>query len=635
MDDLEGRSPASEPVEALLRHVTFFRNLDRVDIARLVGALEHVDISANTVIFAEDAEADALYLLATGQVTVSVKTEAGEQSIAALKAPACFGELGLLLGRRTGSVRAISDVHVWKLPRDRFERLARERAGIALSVAAALAELLDQRSRERVGAPIMMEPRLPLVIDLPRRGHPVGWRLAALVGSLAIPVALWRLPPPEDMSLQGWHLSLVLLGAAVAWLLEPVPDFVVALAMVTAWGLLRLAPLSLAFAAFASSSYLVALVALALAAAMARSGLLFRIALFLLRTFPATYGAQVLALLVGGVCVTPLMPLAIARVATIAPLTQELSQNLGFPLRSRGSAGLSFAGILGYGAFSSIFMTGLAMNFFVLELLPASDHASVDWLKWVIYAAPAGLVMLLGTILLLLVLFRPERGIRESGERLEMQGRILGPLSKHELAVIVGLTVLLLGLLLRPLLGVDDAWIALSALVLILVGGGLDREGFRGGVEWGFLILFGVLLGTGGVLRAAGVDQWIGRALIPLARIVGHPSLLIVVLAAGVVACRLVLPWIPATLLLSLTLVPQATRLGLPAWVVGFVILLAANTWLHPRQSDFYRLTWEATRGEMFSHRDGFVVGVALTIITLVAIAVSVPYWRAIGLLTL
>ncbi len=634
MDELEGRSPSPEPVEALLRHVPFFRNLDRVDIARLVGALEHVHLPANTLIFAENTEADALYLLDSGRVAVSVKTEVGEQSIAVLEAPTCFGELGLLLGRRTGSVRALSDVQAWKLPRQRFERLAREQAGIGLSVAGALAELLDQRSREHVGAPITLEPRLPPVMDLPRHIYGGGWRLAALAGSLGIPLALWGLPPPDGLSLQGWHVSLVLLGAAVAWLLEPVPDFVIALAMVTAWGLLGLAPLSLAFAAFTSSSYLVALAALGLAAAMTRSGLLFRIALFLLRTFPATYGAQVLALLVGGVCVTPLMPLAIARVATIAPLVQELSQNLGFPARSRGSAGLSFAGMLGYGAFSSIFMTGLAMNFFVLELLPASDRAKVDWLKWVIYAAPAGLVILLGTVLLLLVLFRPERGIRESGERLQMQGRILGPLSKIEIAVIVGLTVLLAGLLLRPLLGFDDAWIALSALVLIMVGGGLDREGFRGSIEWGFLVLFGVLLGTGGVLRAAGVDQWIGRALIPLARIVAHPGLLIVVLAAGVVACRLVLPWIPATLLLSLTLVPQATRLGLPPWVVGFVILLSANTWLHPRQSDFYRLTWETTRGEMFSHRDGFVVGVTLTVVTLVAIGVSVPYWRAMGLLT-
>ncbi len=634
MDDLKGRAPSSEPVEALLRHVPFFRNLDRVDVARLVGALEHVDISAGSVIFAEDTEADALYLLASGQISVSVQTEAGEQSIAVLEAPACFGEMGLLLGRRTGTVRAVSDVQAWKLPRQRFERLARERAAIGLRVAAALAELLDQRSREHVGAPITLEPRLPLVMDLPRRAHPVGWRLAALAGSLGIPVALWGLPPPDGLSLQGWHVSLVLLGAAVAWLLEPVPDFVVALAMVTAWGLLGLAPLSRAFAAFASSSYLIALAALGLAAAMARSGLLFRIALFLLRMFPATYGAQVLALLVGGACVTPLMPLAIARVAAIAPLVQELSQNLGFPPRSRGSAGLSFAGMLGYGAFSSIFMTGLAMNFFVLELLPAPDRAKVDWLQWVIYAAPAGVVILLGTILLLLVLFRPARGIRESRERLKVQRRILGPLSKAEIAAIGGMTVLLVGLLLRPLLRVDDAWVALSALVLVMVGGGLDRESFRSSIEWGFLILFGVLLGTGGVLRGAGVDQWIGHTLVPLARIVGHHSLFAVIFAAGVVACRVVLPKIPATLLLSLTLVPQATHLGLPPWVVGFVILLSANTWLHPRQSDFYQLTWETTRGEMFSHRDGFIVGVALTVITLVAIAASVPYWRAIGLLT-
>ena len=92
------------------------------------------------------------------------------------------------------------------------------------------------------------------------------------------------------------------------------------------------------------------------------------------------------------------------------------------------------------------------------------------------------------------------------------------------------------------------------------------------------------------------------------------------------------LPWIPATLLLSLALVPAAPRLGVSPWVVGFVVLMAANTWRHPRQSDYYRIARGLTRGEMFTERHGLVIGLGLTVSTLIGLALSVPYWQALGL---
>jgi len=44
---------SSEPIEALLLRVPFFQTLDRVDLARLAGALEEVRLPAGTQIFSE------------------------------------------------------------------------------------------------------------------------------------------------------------------------------------------------------------------------------------------------------------------------------------------------------------------------------------------------------------------------------------------------------------------------------------------------------------------------------------------------------------------------------------------------------------------------------------------------------
>jgi len=626
-------APSADELERLLRGVSFFRSLDRVDIARLIGALTELEVPAATVLFSEGAEADGLYLLESGSVEVTLQTNSGPQRLAQLDAPAHFGELGLFIARRSADVRTLTGVRLWKLSRDRFEQLVRDKPTVGLTAATSAIELLRRSQRELVGAPAATPAEPPMIIEVPPRRPPLAWRLTGFAVAVGVPLILWPLPAPGGLSVQGWHVSLVVLGAALGWLFEPLPDFLIALLMAAAWGIAGLAPLSLIFAGFATPSWIVALGALALAITMARSGLLLRTALFLLRTFPATHVGQTFALLVGGIVITPLVPLALARVAAVAPLTQELCETLGYPPRSRARAALAFGGLIGYGMFSSIFLTGLVMNFFVVDLLPPPEQVRFGWLTWLASAAPAGAVLLIGGAVVLLALFRPDAAPKATPQILRRQERALGSLSARERVTIAAIAVLLVGLLLQPFLHIDTAWLAIGALGIAIAGNALDREGFRGAIDWGFLTFFGILLGAGGVLHQAGVDGWIAESLVPLARAVGDRGALIVLLAALVVACRLVLPWIPATLLLSLALVPAAARLGLSPWVVGFVVLMAANTWLHPNQSDFYRLMRGATHDEMFTKRHGLVAGVAMTVVTLIAIAASVPYWRAIGLL--
>src|SRR6266542_2618126 len=202
--------------ESLLRRVDFFQDLDRVDIARLIGAMEDVRFASGATILREGERADSLYLLGDGEVEAIVRTSDGERSVATIGAPGIFGELGLLLPERASTVIA-----------------------------------------------------------------------------LAVPAALWSVGPPPGLAANGWHIALVILGGAIAWVLEPIPEFAVALAMAVAWGVAGLAPLGVVFGGFASSSWFLGVSSLGLAASMASSGLLFRIALVLLRTFPPTHRGQV------------------------------------------------------------------------------------------------------------------------------------------------------------------------------------------------------------------------------------------------------------------------------------------------------------------------------------------------------
>lgn len=545
---------------------------------------------------------------------------------------AFFGELGLLLTRRTATARAASDAHLWRLPRESFEGVVRDRPEIGLAVATAVADRLEQRQRGLIGAP---EPEIearPLTVE--RRAERPGRRRRTLGFALAflVPLALWALPPPGGLDERGWHVIVVLIGAVIAWLLEPVPDFVVAIALAAAWGITGAAPLGSVFGGFATSTWVLALGALSLAAAMAHSGLLYRAGLFLLRAFPSTYAGQMIGLVLGGLMLTPFVPQSVARVAAIGPVTAELRVALGQPARSAGAAGLAFAGLVGHWYFANLFLTGFATNFFVFELIPEAERSAFGWWGWLAASAVALAVSAAAATLALLWLFRPEPAARPSPEVLHRQLRVIAGLSSAERVAAIAVAVLVLGLLLEPVLGIDPAWIATASLA-IAVAGVLGRDAFRASVDWAFLIFLGILLGSGPVLQGAGVDRWLGELLGPVAAAAGHPAVVVLGLAAAVVLLRIVLPSRPTMLLMALVAMPAAPALGISPWVAGVVVLLAANTWILPYQGLEYLVLRDATRGESFSDEQGMRIGAVLLAIRFIAIAASVPYWMAIGLI--
>ena len=608
----------------------FFRGIDRVDLARLLGALEEVRATSGEVIAAEGSEADALYLIESGRVAITVASPDGEVYLRDVVGPAHFGELGLLLARRTASSRAITEVQLWRLPRARFEALVRDRPQIGLAVAAALADSVDRRSREYVGAPAPERPEVST--SEPRRTGRAYLRIGGALASIALPVLLWDLTPPSGLEQPGLRVMVLLLGAAIAWLAEPVPDFAVALALAAALSATGLVALPVAFSGFSSSSWLLTLGGLAVAAAMARTGLLFRIALGLLRLFPATATGQMFALLLGGVAVTPLVPQSVARVAAILPVAGEIGQSLGYAPRSNGSARLAFAGLVGYWYFSSIFLTGLATNFFLLQLLTPADRSRFSWTGWLGAAAPAGLICLAGATAALILLFRPEPTSARLQDAAARQQRVLGPLTGGEKLALLGAGLLIAGLIAQPVLNLDPALLALAALVVLMTGA-LDRERFRTSIDWGFLMFFGAILGSAGAMQATHVDRWIAAGLVERAAGLPDPGVVLIALAAATILLRSVLPSRPTMVLLVLAVVPASSQLGISPWLAGLTVLLCANIWILPYQGLEYLVAREATGGQAFDDRQGTRLGAALTAVRFAAIALSVPAWKLMGLL--
>ena len=110
------------PRITLLEALDIFTAAKRPALERLAGALERVEVPAGRAIVTEGAEADALWIVVSGEVAVSAKGEgARAHRVRTMGARSYFGEIGLLAHTpRTATVKALEPCVLYRLPGDEF-----------------------------------------------------------------------------------------------------------------------------------------------------------------------------------------------------------------------------------------------------------------------------------------------------------------------------------------------------------------------------------------------------------------------------------------------------------------------------------------------------------------------------------
>jgi hypothetical protein len=67
-------------------------------------------------------------------------------------------------------------------------------------------------------------------------------------------------------------------------------------------------------------------------------------------------------------------------------------------------------------------------------------------------------------------------------------------------------------------------------------------------------------------------------------------------------------------------------------WVVIITLLATFTLWLLPNQSVGYAAAYDASEGRLFTHRQARKAYIGFAAITLVGLALALPYWRWLGL---
>lgn len=129
------------PVLDALGAIPFFAGLEPDALERLAASMRSRRFRRGEVIFHLGDPGDALFVIVSGDVKISLPSETGEEAIlATLGVGAVFGELALLDGApRSASATAISATETVVLPRDRFRELIATEAGVRDALLASIA----------------------------------------------------------------------------------------------------------------------------------------------------------------------------------------------------------------------------------------------------------------------------------------------------------------------------------------------------------------------------------------------------------------------------------------------------------------------------------------------------------------
>ena len=147
--------PVSQMTLEALRSVPLFASLDDSAATELRSLLSDKIVPRNTRLFRQGDTGDAMYLIESGRVRISIRDDDKQElTLAELAQGDFFGEMSIIDGRqRSADAQVIEDARLAILSRDAFLSFVRTNPDVALEMLSALTDRLrrtDDLLRSRV-----------------------------------------------------------------------------------------------------------------------------------------------------------------------------------------------------------------------------------------------------------------------------------------------------------------------------------------------------------------------------------------------------------------------------------------------------------------------------------------------------
>ena len=461
----------------------------------------------------------------------------------------------------------------------------------------------------------------------------LGWILA-----IALPFAVFQAGPILGLSEAATDFLAIISVTVCMWLFGLVPEYVPPLFAALAVILLDVAPAEQALSGFRSESFFMCLSVFGIGALMVTSGLTYRFSLWILGHVPATPLGYSCSLFGIGAVLSPIIPSVVGRVSIISPFLMELIVISKAGPKDRLANRLIYSLTAGASIFVPLFLTASVANLVIYGLLDPQTQFAFDWLSWLYAASVFGVLVLVAYLLVSAVVFRGARQFAIPRRTIRQQRQLLGPVSTTEWAAILAVSAMTFGILTEPLHQIDVPWVALAIFVTLMLVGSLRREAIRAQIDWPVLVYIGAIVGWVPIAASTGLDDVIVSHLTWLGDYMTSDFPLFILLLSGLILLvRLALPTGVTVVLFATALFPLAIAQGISLWLIGFIILAVADTFVFPYQSSYFlKLKNDlSARGlaAVCDERRIIAANIVMLVLRIAAIFGSLVFWHHLGLI--
>ncbi len=431
--------------------------------------------------------------------------------------------------------------------------------------------------------------------------------------------------------------SFIIIGvcALIMWGFELIDMYLVSIFLIITCLATHVASSAVILSGFTSNSFFLTLGVFGISAAFVSSGLVFRIALWLLSVVPPYPFVQNLVLSLIGILITPVLPSANGRLSLISPILVEMIESMGYRPNSMPARRLAMSTLTGFALISGLFLTGKPIHLVVHGMLPPEVAEQFSWGTWFIAALTSGIIIWGLNLITAGFFFRGDQKPYTNRDMLKTQLSTLGKLheSRKEMSVLAAIVIFIGGISSKSLHGLGPSWWAMASMLLLMLMGGLDKGDFKSKIDWPFLFFLAGIISYVKIFNQLGIDKLAGSYMSFLGSMMGNNLFLfIIVLAFIVLVIRLVLPNNVTIVILSAIMIPLSLQAGVNPWVVCFCILITSNTWFFPYQCTYYANFYNITAGQLFEYKDVIKFIVLNTFICILSLILSVPVWILMGI---
>ncbi len=455
-----------------------------------------------------------------------------------------------------------------------------------------------------------------------------------LVVSIAVGLYICMLPAQPNLGPAAIRFIGIFIGAMLAMVLRALPDWIISLIALFLLVICNVGPFTTVFGPFAGTSIWLIIPAFGIASVMAKTGLLKRIALFILSLFPESFRGQISALFVSGIVISPLIPSTLAKMSIFAPFTASMSDQMGYERGSKGSAGLFMAqwcsaGLLGYGFFSGSFAV-----FMLLGLLPKQDQAFFHWGSWLATCAPWLIVMAVLSYIFIMFAYKPEVELELPKGFTKNALKELGPMSENEKLAGGILALILIGWMTQTWHNIDASLIAIAGLALYTLAGLFKKEEFSSTIPWAELIYMLLIFSVAALIGTLKVNVWLQGILDPiLSPLFGNTYMLILAIVVVTYILRFfILSQFTIAIVVYAVLGGLAAAAGMNGLLIVLITYISGNIFMFDFQNIVY-VTARTSSKNMINQKEAIPYATAWLFINLLGWWASVPMWRALGLM--